>query len=163
MELPDFYKRHFLPIEASIAVVITFTLYWIFSAKLTSDEINSLLINVQTNIYPVTSIGAITLLGFIITGISILITFTEIPALRPLKTSVQYSNLFKIYFSAIRHLGALTFLSIFGMLVNQNIISQIIFYLVILFVLTSTLRIWRCLWVLEQFIKIIQAASLHHS
>ena len=159
MELPDFYKKNFLLIEALIPLVITVVLYLIFSHYLTSEQIDTLLSNIQVKTYPIISVGAITLLGFIITGISILITFTESPALKPLKTSKQYSTLFKIYFSAIKNLAILTFLSLIGMLVDQNLISQIIFYLVILFVFISTLRIWRCLWVLEQFIEIVQSCK----
>ena len=156
MELPKFYKENFLCVETLIGVLLTVALYLIFSTYLTSDQFASLLMNVQSKVYPVTSIGAITLLGFIITGISILITFTEIPSLKPLKTSRQYPTLFKIYFSAIKHLGILAFLSILGILLDQKAIALFIFYLVILFILTSTLRIWRCLWVLEQFIQIVQ-------
>jgi uncharacterized membrane protein len=157
MDLPDCYKKHFLLIEAIIPVVILIGLFILFSRYLTQDQVNTLLSNTEEKIYPVISIGAITLLGFIITGVSILITFTETPSLKPLKTSKQYSTLFKIYFSAIKHLAILTFLSGIGMLITQSLISQIIFYLVILFVLISTFRIWRCLWVLEQFIEITQS------
>jgi hypothetical protein len=156
MELPKVYKEYFLHFETLISIVLTIALYVIFSKNLTPDQFTTLLTDVQSKVYPVTSIGAITLLGFIITGISILITFTETPSLKPLKTSRQYPTLFKIYFSAIRHLGVLTFLSILGILVNQKDVALLIFYLVILFIFTSTLRIWRCLWVLEQFIQIIQ-------
>ena len=113
----------------------------------------------KENIYPLSSIGAITLLGFIITGISILIAFLEAPQMRLIKKSKQYTNLFKIYTSAIKHLGLLTIFSIIGILVDDPTISVIIFYLVIFFIITSTLRTWRCLWVLEQFIRIIQGSS----
>ena len=159
MELPNFYKKHFLLIEALVPLIITIIVYLIFSHYLTQDQIDILLSNVEEKTYPIISIGAITLLGFIITGISIMITFMETPSLKPLKTSKQYSSLFKIYFSAIKHLAILTFVSGIGILINQNLISQIFFYLAILFVLTSTLRIWRCLWVLEQFIEIIQSCK----
>jgi len=161
MKLPDLYKKNFLEIEGIIALAVVIVLYIILLIFLTPDQFNTLVTNTQSKVYPVISIGAITLLGFIITGISILITFTEIPALKPLKTSPQYTNLFKIYFSAIKHLGVLTLVSIVGMLISYSLVSQIIFYLVILFIITSILRIWRCLWVLERFIRIIQVASSH--
>jgi|SRR5208283_3110906 len=161
MDLWDSCKKYFLEIEALLAVVLVIGLFIVFFMFISQSQWSSLLINMESKVYPVTSIGAITLLGFIITGISILITFTETPALKPLKTSQQYTTLFKIYFSAIKHLGALALLSIIGMLIGQDhmIISQIIFYLVVLFVLTSIIRTYRCLWVLQKFIEIIHGNS----
>jgi hypothetical protein len=159
MELPQVYKENFLIIELLIAAIIVGALYLIMVIFIAPDQFIIFLEKFQTSIYSITSVGAITLLGFIITGISILITFTETPSLRPLKTSNQYSTLFKIYFSAIKHLGALTIVSIFGMLVLTPWIAVIIFYVCIFLFLTSIFRIWRCLWVLQKFIEIIQATS----
>jgi|WetSurMetagenome_2_1015567.scaffolds.fasta_scaffold155834_2 hypothetical protein len=159
MELPDTYKKHFLAIELICALAVVIILYVLFSTNLDPDQLTNLMKNMRTSVYPLSSMGAITLLGFIITGVSILIAFLETPALRLIKNSKQYVNLFKIYFSAIKHLGFLTILSIIGILVDQPFLSLIIFYLVIFFIISSTLRTWRCLWVLEQFIEIIRSSS----
>jgi hypothetical protein len=155
MEIPLFYKRHFLVIELFLAVFATFIIFIIFSRVFTEDQIHCLILIADKQIYSIIALGAITLLGFIITGVSILITFTETEKLKLLKGSKQYKTLFDIYFSTIKFLAITTILSVMGILIQDPTKSKILFYLILLGVLISAIRIWRCVWVLEQIIGIV--------
>lgn len=158
MELPEFYKNNFLLIEAVLPIFAVLVLYCIFTSYLDQTTLNNLILNTKDKMYPQILVGAITMLGFIITGVSILISFTETPRLKLLKESKQYTTLFAIYFSTIKFLAVLAFITGIAMLISQIQVTILLFYFIILLVIIATMRIWRCIWVLEQFIEILQGS-----
>ena len=144
-----YYKRHFLGIELGISVFITLIIVWLLSFI----DLNTWLIINKTIIYSLIATISTTLLGFVITGISVLIAFSESEKLKLLRESAQFENLFKIYFSAIKYLAIAALISIFGIIFN-DICPKYIFYALIWAIIISSFRIYRCLWVLENIVKI---------
>lgn len=140
-----FYKNNFLLFELISSIVLIIGVFIIFENEkvVFLQHLNAL--------FPLmASIGS-TILGFVITGLSIMTAFLETDPLKELKKTKHYKTIFDIYFSSITHFSILTVISIVGMIFP----CRIIFYLIIWSTLISTLRLWRCVWILKQFIKII--------
>lgn len=147
------YQRHFLFYELLLSVIVIIITYFVIQHYYAIEQQIELINTFKEKIYPLIATATVTLLGFIITGVSILISFLELDKLKLLKESKHCSTLFQIYFSAIKYLAATTFLVILGIMLTT--FSTILFYLTLWGAVISILRIWRCVWVLEQLISII--------
>lgn len=147
------YKRHFLEAEFLISVgVALIVIFYIRSIWSNDDTISWIQAN-KKEIYPLIASISGTLLGFVITGVSIIIAFAESERLRLLKESNQYKTIYDIYFSTIRYLAITTLTPIIGMIVSNSEIY--ILYFLIWSIIISSLRIWRCIWVLENIVEIV--------
>jgi hypothetical protein len=129
MSIWSTYKNHFLTAEFLISIGIA--LIWIFYIRFTwsHDEILSWISSNKKDIYSlVASIGA-TLLGFVITGVSIIIAFSESEKLKLLKKSTQFKTLYDIYFNTIGYLAITTVIPIIGLILNYG--AEYILYFLI--------------------------------
>jgi hypothetical protein len=154
MDIWKKYKRHFLEAELLISVAVALIIIFYTRSIWSNSDTTSWISANKKEIYPlIASIGG-TLLGFVITGVSIIIAFSESEKLRLLKESTQYKTIYDIYFSTIRYLAIATVTPIIGMIVNNGAIY--ILYFLIWSIIISSLRIWRCIWVLENIVEIIQ-------
>jgi len=159
MDVVAYYQKKFLCIELVLsiiaAVIIIILFVKGFPSIWTDCKFIALLIN---PVFPVIATICVTLLGFIMTGVSVLISFTESGKMSLLKESVHYKTLFEIFFSAIKYLAITAVFAIFGIFSN-GLITQIVFYFTMWGVIISSLRTYRCIWALEQIIKIIGVRS----
>lgn len=147
------YKRHFLAAEFLISIAFALIIIFFVRSFWSYEAIISWISANKKEVYSlIASIGG-TLLGFVITGISIIIAFSESEKLKLLRKSKVYNTIFDIYFSTIRYLAVTTIIPIIGLVVNEGEIY--ILYLLIWSIIISSLRIWRCIWVLENIVKII--------
>lgn len=153
-DLGKAYKRDFLKAEFLISVVVSVLIVGAMKYTWSSETIGYWLSTNKKDIYPLIATIGGTLLGFVITGVSIILAFSESEKLRLLKRSKQYETIFTIYFSTVRYLAITTVVAIFGMIIDDRL-SIGIFYLLIWSVIISSLRIWRCLWVLENIVEIM--------
>lgn len=149
------YKRHFLEFELVGSIVLTLIIFGYFSWN--NTDVSALITISKDKLYPIITASAITLLGFIITGVSVLVTFTESKNLQIFKKSNQYKTPFTVYFSTIKYLTIVTILSIIGIL--SETYKEIIFFLLIWSVAISSLRLYRCVWIIERFIDISKERS----
>lgn len=148
------YKRHFLLAELIISIIFTIGIIALVHFLWSQESLKSWVITNTDTIYPLIATIGGTLLGFVITGVSIILAFSESEKLRLLKRSKQYKTIFTIYFSTIKYLAITTIIAIIGLVVNDDF-SVFIFYLLLWSVTISALRIWRCLWVLQSIVEII--------
>jgi len=147
------YNKYFLQIELVMSIVLTIIIIYIFDCIRSPDTIINWLGQNKNEIYSLFATINGTLLGFIFTGMSIILVFTESDKLRLMKRSKHYKTIFIIYFSTIKYLGIATIIPILGIIFNNDY-NIYLFYLIIWSIIISVLRIWRCMWVLESLIVI---------
>ncbi len=148
------YKRHFLLAELIISIFIILATVYVTGCLCPQRSLENWITSNRSTIYPLVATISGTLLGFVITGVSIILAFSESDKLRLLKRSKQYRTIFTIYFSAIKYLALATVVAIVGLAVNDNLVT-LMFYLLLWSILISALRIWRCLWILWNIVEII--------
>lgn len=148
------YKRHFLFADLIFSIVISILIIYFINSRWSYDVINIWIFTNKGDLYPLLATIGGTLLGFVITGVSIIIAFSESEKLRLLKHSNQYQTIFDIYFSTIKYLAITTGVTIFGLITSDKW-AVIILYLIIWSTTISLFRIWKCVWVLESIVEII--------
>jgi hypothetical protein len=120
-------------------------------------NLDNILMEKSSELYPVFFNSGLTLLGFLLTGISIMIIFLDNKKLEPLREYGHTRSIFNIYFNAIRINCLFVGISILGLVIPINEITAHITGL-ILFLFSS--RIIRCIWVIEEVAKIIYKNKL---
>jgi hypothetical protein len=151
-----FWEANFLFYELILSILLTFIfIIWCqyFSGLIIIDKI---LLNNRNTIYG--SLSAIfgSLLGFIITTISIIIGYTKDERLKTVVESAHYKDLWNVYKSSIRFLAFATISALFGLIFDRDT-SQIYFsvYLNFFMILIIIFRLGRSIWALENIISII--------
>lgn len=151
------YEKNFLKYDLIISIFITIG-FFIFIQN--NNDISLTVLNNISNTYDVILSISITMLGFIITGVSILVVFLERESLALFHKSKSYSLIYKVYFSTITYLAILTIFSLLACglkPIGQMYFNYIIFFLSIV----SILRIYRCVWILKRIIDaFIQEKSI---
>lgn len=148
------YYKHFRGYELIISFVTVGVLVAIFSG-LGFSYVDSKLAEIYKPLYAVIAPIAGSLLGFVITGISILLAFGDTGRLVYLKKSPHYKEVYRVYLSTIKYLGILTIVSITALIFNSTIFWRIPLFCIILWgVIISGLRLYRCFWVLHHIVKL---------
>ena len=150
------WRRHFLGLEAAVVIGLTGLLAcWMFFFDGVA-YVQELMQGGRSTIYGTTaSIGG-TLLGFSITGLSLLLSFSSSPRLSLTRNSKHYPTLWKTLAQATRCLGALTISALVCLAWDKE--SAQLPWLVIpfcLFVGLSVVRLLRVVWIVEQIVGII--------
>lgn len=154
------WDRNFMISEIALSLVpsVLLIIIYLFSHSI-QDEINNWLANGQsTFLFTLSTISA-TMLGFIITGVSIIVAFFNgsNERLELLRKNEQYGRLFEIYFSTIRYLAFATGFFIIGPFIPKNLSFL---YLIIMFwiIMIIIFRIGRSVWVLKKLVNISRNA-----
>jgi hypothetical protein len=96
------------------------------------------------------------LLGFVITALSIIIGYSTNEKFEFLKKSKHYPTLWKILISTIKALSASTVMMVIGLIFDRDNSPQHLILCVCVFTtLLSLFRLRNCIWVLENVIQII--------
>jgi len=149
-----FYRRHFMDVELIIVIIIAILVLYLLPSVLAPVTIDQWIVSIKTNLYPVIATISGALLGFVITGVSVIIAFSESKKLRLLKKAKNTSkSLFHVYFRTIYYLAATTIISILGIIISQH--SAIWFYLLVILSFMSLQGLYRCVWILENLVQII--------
>lgn len=148
-------EKHLLLADTilTLSVIAGFTAVSIYGGF--TEDLSHALDERRSALY--TTIAAITgsLLGFVLTAISIIAAFLQLPRFTQLRKSRALPDLFKIYFRTAQVLAMTTIWSIFGLIVDTDA-SQL--WCVTL--TTASLAalaitfIYRCIWVLERVVDI---------
>lgn len=150
----DTYHKYFLEIEFLMSGVICLLLILLMNYIWSSQIISRWIFLNKGEIYPLVATIAGTLLGFVITGVSILIAFSEFEKLKLLKQTPHYKTIFTIYFSTMKFLATTTIVAVSGIVIDDQWAIPI-FYLLLWSIIISSLRIYRCFWILENIAEII--------
>lgn len=144
-------KNTFLWTDIIIVVVIELILFgsvWKFKIDLNEIFTSS----IRSSLFG-SLIGTFgTLLGFIITALSILIGIKENEYIKALKETQHFRDICLIYFNTSIWLGIATFYSIVALILNCNIVPIILIGSFIYFVCIA--RVARCLQMLKRIIII---------
>lgn len=148
------YRKHFLWADLVVSLIFIIIIFLIMNYFYSFDTINNWISLNKAQLYPTIATIAGTLLGFVITGISIIIAFSESEKLKHLRKSKHYKTIFDVYFSTIRYLALATVFPLIGIVINSDW-SYYILFLIIWAIMISSFRIWRCIWILESIISIL--------
>lgn len=96
------------------------------------------------------------LLGFVITALSIIIGYSGNERLEFLRKTPHYNTLWEVLLKTIKALSFATGAMIVGLVLDRDSSpNHLIFCICVFTILLSLLRLWRCIWVLENVIRII--------
>ena len=97
-----------------------------------------------------------TLLGFIITTVSIIIGYSTNEKLEIIVENDNYRDLWTTFTDTIKFLAVATLIAIISLIVdNSGIINWILFSLSIYSTLIVVVRIYRCIQIFEKIIRIL--------
>lgn len=150
MGLIRIWKKNFLCAELIASVFIIGILVYFFNSQITT-----LFKSIRLQLYGTISGISGALLGFVIAGLSILLTMNDNEQLRILKTSVYYKLIYKVFLSTSKYLAIATIVPLLGMIIDTDTCPQKwLTYMIIWSLLISFLRLVRCFWILEKMIEL---------
>ncbi|WP_406657526.1 hypothetical protein V7O62_02930 [Methanolobus sp. ZRKC2] len=149
----DIYEENFMHYELIISIILSIAIIQFVFPIIFPEGVDSWLEVNKNNVYSLLASIAGTLLGFVITGVSVIIAFSESEKLKMLKKSKHYRTIFVVYFSTIKYLALTTAISIIWIFTNFLIVVS--FYLLTWSAIISSLRIGRCIWILEEIVEIV--------
>lgn len=153
-KLKTAYWNHLKLSDLIIAIVLVFLIRLILESNFSPVELNDIISASKNDIYTIVATVAGTLLGFILTSISIIVTFTEFDKLKLLKDTGYYDKLFGIYFATIKSLAITAIISVIGILLSSG--AVIWFYMILISTIVSGLLMWASIWALEMVISIVK-------
>jgi len=147
------WERNFLRYEFILSLfVVGFTLFYVYNYAL-DGKVTTGLNGIRLQLYGTIAGTTGALLGFVITGISILFTMKESPAIAVLKQSKHYRTIFDVFASASRYLAFTAVVSLLGLLIDRDQAPQLWYGFIVFWgALISLFRILRCIWVLEKMV-----------
>lgn len=145
-------EKYFLFFDLLIASILFFLSRFLVY-KFLNYKIESFLTNYD-DVYSVLFTSGLTLLGFLITGISIIVGFLMNDKLSKLRKTQHPKTIVQIYKSAIFW----TFLFIIGSFIGMFQTKELdILLLVICFsIFITIIRIFRCIWILSKLVEIVE-------
>lgn len=154
--LNRFRKIHFLGFELFLSILLSiFFAIWVvwFSGSVIVDTI---LHGNRSAVYGALATIFGSLLGFVITALSIIIGYSANEKLEFLRKSKHYPTLWKVLLSTIRALSIATVVMIIGLVIDRDSSpNNLILCFCVFTTLLSLFRLRRCIWVLENVIQII--------
>lgn len=149
------YEKNFLHIEGILVVLVTAAIIFWCEKYNGKYVIQNFIGDRCSNIYSTLAgiLGA--LLGFAITAESIVIGLSGNDKLLILRKSKHYETLWKVFTKTIRWLGIATIMALVGILIDNNGLFNIVFYIFTFFFLLSGVRLFRTIWVLENIIHLL--------
>ena len=147
----NFFKIHFLLCDTLFVVSLYYLCFGVFK-KFEYIFIDLLIYNNADRLYPVFFNSCITLLGFLLTGISITMIFLKDDKLEPLKEGGHFKSILDIYLNAIVFCSLLAVISFVGLVAEK---TCFIAHVTALILCVFAARLARCIWVIEQISAII--------
>jgi len=152
-----YWRKHFLGCELVATVVVT-GLFVLWAERYAGRaELQGLLDNRRATVYGAFAAIAGSLLGFVIATISIVLgMFSWGRRFDRLKASAAYGTLWAVFTSSIKAMGFATLALLAALLFDCDTAPKWwLFYIATGSVLLALVRLWRCVWVLENVIKIV--------
>lgn len=151
--MKKFYRKHFLGCELILSMILIFvSVYFIYNTVGISSLQDSLK-GIRNPLYGTMASLAGAFLGFVITGLSVLLMANSTENIEKLKRSKHYKTIFNIFFSTSKYLGILLVVSLVSLVFDKDCDPFIYLFFATLwaFVIVA-LRILRCLWVLKKIV-----------
>lgn len=153
--LRKFYRTHFLGVELFITLSLIIIGVILTSKSIGFEVVENSLHGSRSTLYGSLASIAGAMLGFVITGLSILLTTNTNARMERLKKSKHYKTVFIIFFSTSKYLGLLLIASLISLIFDKDS-KPMIPLTIISFSLSLIVgvRLLRCIWVLEKIVKI---------
>lgn len=151
-----FARKHFLGVEVVVALAVTAAFvvwaeYWGGHATF-----RDLLQDRRATVYGTFAAIAGSLLGFVLATVSIVLGMVETRRMKRVRESATYPTLWRVFTSSIKWLGFTTCALLVGLIFDRDGAPvPALLYLAAFSVILSLLRLWSCIWVLEQIIKTV--------
>ena len=156
MNLRRWWEAHFFILEFVLAVVIGLGFVVWSEAFDKRQFLFMLTLDNRESIYGTLASLFGSMLGFSITAVSIVLGYVANDKMAIVRKSKKYNELWEVFKSAIRILGASTIMALFGLFFDKSgTTNLLIFYVNIVFSVLSLFRVARCVWVLENIIAIV--------
>lgn len=151
-----FWGEHFLHCEfgASVAITVAFCVvfYWLGL----EDDVDSLLKDNRGPLYGALSAIFGSLLGFVITSMSIVIGFSGDERLALIRESRHYPMLWRVFMSAIYWSAFATVVCVLALVFDRDKSPFMPLFCAVFFVSTTFgFRLGRCIWALERLVEIV--------
>jgi hypothetical protein len=149
------WRVRFLDYEAALSQVLAVA-FVVVDRTCLASKIDAVLLQNRSSVYGTLAGIFGSLLGFVITAASILLTFASAPSLKLLRDSPHYATLWRTYKSGIRAMALATVAAVAALVLDRDTSpSRIALYAVVACSLFAAVRLGRCLWILEKVIDIV--------
>lgn len=153
---PQWWREHFLGAEFGVALVATGGLVLWVEEYGGAEVVERLLRQNRGLVYGTLASIFGSLLGFVITTVSIVMAFSTSERLAPVRDSRHYPTLWRVFISTIRILGLAVLAALGGLLIDRDgAANRPVFYVCVLLSLLAAIRLGRCVWVLENMIDVV--------
>lgn len=154
--LPKWWKRHFLNAELGLAILCGASFVAWASLCGGGAILEYTLKENRGAVYGALASIFGSLLGFAITAVSIMVSFSTDNRLTVVRESKHYPTLWKVFTATIRTLGFATVVALFGLILDRdNHPMNAVLYLTVFASVLAALRLARCAWVLENVITLV--------
>ncbi|GEM02199.1 hypothetical protein SAMN05421839_10572 [Halolactibacillus halophilus] len=147
------YRSHFLGIELIISLLVIAVMVGIFYKYVGIEVLSDKLDGIREMLYGTLATLSGALIGFVITGLSVLLTTSSNERMEQLKRSKHYKTIFTIFFSTSKYLGVMFLISLISLIFDKD--SNPVYCLTVLSIwslIIVAFRIIRCIWVLEKIV-----------
>lgn len=153
--MKKFYRVHFLGVELILTLILLALSVMLTAKYIGLDVVQNNLNGTRTSLYGTIAAVAGAMLGFVITGLSVLLTTNNNEQMERLRKSKHYKKIFVIFFSTSKYLGLLLITSLVSLVLDKD--DSPIITLTLISISLSVIvgiRLLRCIWVLEKIVQI---------
>jgi carbon starvation protein CstA len=158
--LPRWWRVHFLWVELSLVLIVLscFTVYVEHSGR--RYLLDATLAGNRNAIYGTLASIFGSLLGFVITAVSIVLGYATSDQLRVVRESKHYPTLWRTFTAAIRCLGSATLVAVVGVIFDREDSPQHWITYICMFTSTLTIaRLVRSVWILENVVWLVTSPT----
>lgn len=152
----DWRKSHMLASDTIIVVILLASIALVVHLCGTTPTILETLNGNRPQTYSAVASIAGSLLGFVITAVSIIAAFAGMPRFSMLRNAAQFTAIFHVFFDAIYWLAAATTIALVALVfdTDKSPVASLSLMSLVIFGIT-TARVWRCVWILQRLSKIL--------
>jgi hypothetical protein len=155
---PNWWRKNFLTVELGIATFVTAAVFLWSKYGGGTQALSDIVHGNRSQIYGTLASIFGSLLGFVITALSVVLGLSSSERLNVLRASRYYQQLWDVFTSAIRVLGVSTILWLGALFFDRETAPKPLLLVACLGIsFLATLRLARCVWVLE---RIVEALTL---
>ena len=156
----NFYGAKFLLLEFVLAVVACSAfVVWAECFDGTS-RVEEILQGNRADVYGTLASICGSLFGFAITALSVIMATSGSSRLQVVRASKHYGDMWQVFISSIKWLGAATTILIVGLLVDRDGVPRMwVFYTALFTISVVMVRLARMVWVLGRVIQLINSPS----
>ena len=151
-----FWGRHFLLLELIVSVLAGALFVWWFVRHGGQNVVDPTLDGNRAAVYGALAGIFGSLLGFVITAASIVLGLSGSERLAIIRESDHYDTLWKVFMSATRALAVATVASLAALVIDRDKRPcRVVLFIEVFFVILAVFRLTRCVWALENVIKLV--------